>query len=291
MASEQDMTDQEARDYAIALDDDDIRSLAWEVTREVAELPDRTSPPDEPMMMLVTERELADILIAHLSARAALEMSGGKTPAPDPAEAMRAEIAALKEAIRQHMGQIDRLQTTIMELKGDAPEALSGSPAPEPAEEQLGEPQKKFAETFSAEDTIRANQERRERAAVAALRAENARLDAKLLHFSDVCNNREEQIDTLRVENARLREVLHVLRNRIWPEEEDRRRVIDEALKGISPMSHPVEAMRAKTVDKCIELVRDYDHAEVCSKDFDLGFSAAKQWISAELAALKGNGE
>jgi hypothetical protein len=134
MASEQDMTDQEARDYAIALDDDDIRSLAWEVTREVAELPDRTSPPDEPMMMLVTERELADILIARLSARAALEMSGGKTPAPDPAEAMRAEIAALKEAIRQHMGQIDRLQTTIMELKGDAPEALSGSPAPDPAE-------------------------------------------------------------------------------------------------------------------------------------------------------------
>lgn len=36
------------------------REVAALVAREVAELPDRTSPPDEPMLLLVTERELVE---------------------------------------------------------------------------------------------------------------------------------------------------------------------------------------------------------------------------------------
>lgn len=52
----------------IALSYDEIREIVWAVVRDVAELPDRTSPPDEPMLMLVTEQELADILIYRLSA-------------------------------------------------------------------------------------------------------------------------------------------------------------------------------------------------------------------------------
>lgn len=41
---------------------------AWmsNIIREVAELPDRSSPPDEPEMMLVTSSELKEILTVGL---------------------------------------------------------------------------------------------------------------------------------------------------------------------------------------------------------------------------------
>lgn len=48
-----------------------VEEIVAEIVRDVAELPDRTSPPDEPMMLLVTERELqeiAEIRIATLIA-------------------------------------------------------------------------------------------------------------------------------------------------------------------------------------------------------------------------------
>lgn len=38
-----------------------------DIVREVAELPDRTSPDDQPEMMLVTAAELTAILAGHLS--------------------------------------------------------------------------------------------------------------------------------------------------------------------------------------------------------------------------------
>jgi len=41
--------------------------IAAVVSRDVAELPDRTSPPDEPMLLLVTERELQDILMPRIA--------------------------------------------------------------------------------------------------------------------------------------------------------------------------------------------------------------------------------
>lgn len=40
--------------------------LATAIIRDVAELPDRTSPEDQPEMMLVTAEELRAILEAHL---------------------------------------------------------------------------------------------------------------------------------------------------------------------------------------------------------------------------------
>lgn len=46
---------------------DDLHSrIAEEIVREVAELPDRTSPEDQPEMMLVTADELKAIVIANL---------------------------------------------------------------------------------------------------------------------------------------------------------------------------------------------------------------------------------
>lgn len=55
--------------------------IAVDVARDVAELPDRTSPPDEPMLMLVTERELLEILHHHLdrALMSALQMSEKET--------------------------------------------------------------------------------------------------------------------------------------------------------------------------------------------------------------------
>lgn len=45
----------------------DVREkVAAQIVRGVAELPDRTSPEDSPMMMLVSEDELFDIAIAAL---------------------------------------------------------------------------------------------------------------------------------------------------------------------------------------------------------------------------------
>lgn len=43
------------------------REIIDGVVRDVAELPDRTSPDDWPGAMLVTEDELRAILLAHLS--------------------------------------------------------------------------------------------------------------------------------------------------------------------------------------------------------------------------------
>lgn len=40
----------------------DVEALATKIARDVAELPDRASPPDEPMLLLVTEWELIDIV-------------------------------------------------------------------------------------------------------------------------------------------------------------------------------------------------------------------------------------
>lgn len=41
--------------------------IAQNITRDVAELPDRTSPLGEPDMMLVTAAELTEIVLANLS--------------------------------------------------------------------------------------------------------------------------------------------------------------------------------------------------------------------------------
>jgi hypothetical protein len=41
--------------------------IAEQVCRDVAELPDRTSPEDQPDMMLVTAEELAEIITRQLT--------------------------------------------------------------------------------------------------------------------------------------------------------------------------------------------------------------------------------
>lgn len=53
------------------ISDEAAEKIVMNVVRDVAELPDRTSPPDEPMLLLVTERELLEILRYHLG-RAAI---------------------------------------------------------------------------------------------------------------------------------------------------------------------------------------------------------------------------
>ena len=54
---------------SLAREGEDGDSLANQVVREVAELPDRTSPDDMPDMLLVTAQELHDIVDAADSTR------------------------------------------------------------------------------------------------------------------------------------------------------------------------------------------------------------------------------
>lgn len=45
-----------------------LDTLAEKITRDVCELPDRTSPEDQPEMLLVTADELAAIVVQHVEA-------------------------------------------------------------------------------------------------------------------------------------------------------------------------------------------------------------------------------
>lgn len=49
------------------VDEVSAEKFARSVLQDVAELPDRTSPEDQPEMLLVTEHELFDIIVEKLS--------------------------------------------------------------------------------------------------------------------------------------------------------------------------------------------------------------------------------
>lgn len=54
-----------------------IEAAAWDVCRDVAELPDRTSPETHPEWMMVTQEELAAIVQSHIRAIAPMLFASG----------------------------------------------------------------------------------------------------------------------------------------------------------------------------------------------------------------------
>lgn len=75
------------------------RRLAEKLSRDVAELSDRTSPDDQPDMMLVTEKELTALAAALIDA----EMAG---------------VLEALEKIRQIVGKYSRWDHDSIEIKG-----------------------------------------------------------------------------------------------------------------------------------------------------------------------------
>ena len=94
--------------------------IAAVVSRDVAELPDRTSPPDEPMLLLVTERELQDILMPRIADAIREERIRVLREAgvPEMAEALEEAIAAMLEFVTEDNGPVIRARDALSRYRG-----------------------------------------------------------------------------------------------------------------------------------------------------------------------------
>lgn len=87
----------------------DVEKIAAAIARDIAELPDRTSPPDEPMLMLVTEREIMEIITPYIDRTDALEEAAGVCEA-EAAEWQRTAGFVSADACRSNAAAIRALK-------------------------------------------------------------------------------------------------------------------------------------------------------------------------------------
>jgi len=118
-------------------DDDVAHADDWisAVIRDVAELPDRDSPPDAPDMMLVTAEELREIVARHAPAAHADYLAWHK----EALTAVRGKLAAvwdgIREAVQQYSGApcegepFDRLDELLSRLSNAAHAQQEAAPA------------------------------------------------------------------------------------------------------------------------------------------------------------------
>lgn len=104
------------------------RRIVALVARDVAELPDRTSPPDEPMLLLVTENELIELVDYHFTAALAAERAKALEEAAQML--IRASDHYENYAAKHHDVDGDRAQLQAHTCRSQAASVRALIPAP-----------------------------------------------------------------------------------------------------------------------------------------------------------------
>jgi hypothetical protein len=113
------------------------KELAALICRDLAELPDRTSPDDWPEAMLVTTDELQEIVNAAVSASLVLRALPTPAPAGDALREALARLEAANEALAAKRSRETYLR--MIDVDGAADELLGLDQARYAARAALGE--------------------------------------------------------------------------------------------------------------------------------------------------------